>query len=338
MYATAANELRVGLFDVLLAGSEDPKGKTRTPEQQKQFLKDIGDLVSTWTGMSRMKSVRGIDKILWAPSMLKAAAKIITMTPLWTAKSWAARKVVLKQYTKLLTSLALIYGVASFFGQNVNWHPTSDDFGALRIGKKHTINPLSYVKPMIVFMARMLSGQKTLSTGEVINLRSKYLPFATEAERLRPVVTQRGTVMGTLGRFIQTKLHPWLGQLLGPITGLNFKGQEWTPTGALKEMTIPMTPRQITALFDKEDPLTAFALSPAVFFGARINEDYVSDIEQVTPETTALKDENNALKALQPAKEKQPPPTQEEQQRKLRKANFNLKYRTHVQKPQQPQR
>jgi hypothetical protein len=271
-YATFLNRIRADMFDKLLANSKDPKDLN--PEKIKAIAAGVNEM----TGRGDVgRHAETMALAFWAPRFMKSSFDVLTLKPLRSGTP-EARMIFAKQYAKILASLGIIYAVASLFRRKdeddkIEWNPTSSKFGAIKFGN-YTVNPIGFVRPMLVFLARSIAGTQKTETGTV-KLREHGLPFASAKVKAQKV-PYGGGYGQTFFRFLQSKAHPTTGAVLSLFTGKDFGGKEITPVGMAKDVTIPLSPRQAWDTFKTEDPDGAVVLSLLNFMGGDVKPDYTS--------------------------------------------------------------
>jgi len=276
LYATAINDMRAGFLDLLLSnsemGREIMKNPRRLNEKQRQFLLDLGEGVNALTGRGKLSGAETWARYGWAPRFVKSTFDVLSLRPIRAAKTTEAKILFAKEYARLAISLGAIYAIAAAFGCDVEWDPRSSNFGAIRLWGNYYWTPIAVVKPQLVFLARLLSGQMKVGQ-KIVNLRDMYLPFATEEERAEDV-TYGGGMSKVISRFLQSKAHPTVGVLLSLFTGKTFSGRDATPARMLVDSLAPLTPEQSFETFSTTDPATATAMTLMEGLGLGVNADY----------------------------------------------------------------
>ncbi len=284
LYATAINDMRAGFLDLLLSnsemGREIMKNPRRLNEKQRQFLLDLGEGVNALTGRGKLSGAETWARYGWAPRFVKSTFDVLSLRPIRAAKTTEAKILFAKEYARLAISLGAVYAIAAAFGGDdddngrpaVEWDTRSSNFGAIRLWGNYYWNPIAVVKPQLVFLARLLSGQMKVGQ-KIVNLRDMYLPFATEEERAEDV-TYGGGMSKVISRFLQSKAHPTVGVLLSLFTGKTFSGRDATPARMLVDSLAPLTPEQSIETFSTTDPATATAMTLMEGLGLGVNADY----------------------------------------------------------------
>lgn len=140
--------------------------------------------------------------------------------------------------------IAGMLGVAAAAGAVVELDPRSSDFGKMQIGTVR-IDPWAGQQQFAVLMARIISGQtKTTTTGQVMP----------------------ADAVNVLGRFIESKAHPALGQLIAVKEGKTYVGEDMTVKQYAKQW-LPLMIQDIQDLVAGTTPAMAGAIGTAAFFG-----------------------------------------------------------------------
>ena len=289
MYATAVNEMRTGWFDMLLGntitGKRILENPTNLSEADIKFLRDIAAGINQLTGrgelrfMGKKMDAKSAAYLMRAPRFLQATFDILTFKPIRGGRPFGEpinREIQMafaKEYLRIMTSLALIYALAEAFGVEIDYDPRSSQFGNIKFSKTLSWNPIAFVKPTLVFMAKILSGQQKVKN-EILNLRSIWLPVATEGERRRKVPFGRDA-MDVMTRFGQGKAHPAVSAfILSPVTGEDYMGNEYNLLSMLKDAFVPIGPVQMTELMMSDEKAIAAIAAVLNFHGFRIQQDF----------------------------------------------------------------
>jgi hypothetical protein len=275
-YATFLNVLRADVFDQMLANSRDPS------DVSEAKVKALADGINTMSGKGELRFFgKKVDAetaahFFWAPRFFMSSLDILTFRPLRTGTA-ETRIAFAKTYARAAVSTALIYTLAGLFrgddDEPIEWDMRSSDFGAMPFGN-HKVGLLGFVRPLLTFTARVLSGQSK-SGGEVRNLRASALPLASDAQKIAGV--PYGSGMGnTVGRFLQSKAHPTWGVLLSAITGKDFGGGDITVAGVVQDLTMPLALRESLQAVAIDDPDAAAVATILTMFGVSVGPDYQS--------------------------------------------------------------
>jgi len=288
-FATAANEIRGGFTRLLLEDTKTGREILANPhnltKKQQAFLEDIGWGVNVLTGRGHVSNAQGFSRWFGAPRWFKAVLSEVLHLPILRPLARGDTEAAVafaKQYARVYTTLAAIYGIYYLFrggddDDKVVWDLRSSKFGAMRLGKNFYWNPLQTVSPLLRFMARVISGQKVNSAGKVVNLRQSWLPFATDEERKNKVPYREGQVEDAFN-FVRTKLHPGLNAIGGGITGQDFQGNETPRLFLLLGAFSPITFGKAYEAYSVTGVAEATAVTLSEFFGVDTRPDY-KDVE-----------------------------------------------------------
>jgi hypothetical protein len=181
--------------------------------------------------------------------------------PIWTSKTGKAREYIAKQYMKNIAIMGSIYGAAEMAGVEIEYDPRSSKFGEIKVGNVQ-VNPLNYLKPWIVFLAR-LPGKTKNYKGEIENLRWR----SDEKSRYKGYDS-------LLMDFMRTKLAPSAGVTHDVAAGKQFGKNEEADMMYVAESLLPLTLRQMPELYDATDPISGTLWNVANIHGLPVRETY----------------------------------------------------------------
>lgn len=236
------NLLRADLADVAL--NAYGQGTTLSPKT----LKMLGNAVNIWTGrgaFGRAESVRGaLNHVFLAPGWVWSRFQILyghTMLEAAINKDPVALKLAAKHYLRWAAGMATLYGLMSFLGDEPpEADPRSSKFGMVKIGSKLYDFSAATISPL-VFLSRMVTGQRLTNNGEVIQLRHQ--DGSTEKKKFGAKSTA-----DLAFKFAQGKLAPVPGYLLDVSAGEDIMGRPANWATAFLNRTLPLTPRQMTQI------------------------------------------------------------------------------------------
>jgi hypothetical protein len=170
----------------------------------------------------------------------------------------------------------LIYGTAALMKRKddkIEWNPTSSDFGAIHIGS-HSFNPIGFVKPLLTFMARTITGE--MKTKDGIKKISPWGGMLTDNKKVQDSkIPYGGDYNQTLWRFLQSKSHPTVGTILSIFSGKNFAGDPITSRSGLWDLTpVPLSIKQTPEIIRTEDVDTASAYILLNYLGWGVQQDF----------------------------------------------------------------
>lgn len=160
------------------------KGGTLSGRQGEVAMRDIANVINVMTGRGNLglpkrdKRTGDITKVdplgaispeinMALFSARKLSADISTMNPQWYIKqSPFARRMALKQMIGSAGMTAGILKVAEMSGNEIEWNPTSSNFGKIHIGNRW-IDITGGKASMFTFLARTLSGQIKGGEGDI---------------------------------------------------------------------------------------------------------------------------------------------------------------------------
>jgi hypothetical protein len=276
-YASLLNNVRADFFDMLLANTKNPKD-TNTAK-----IKALASGVNILTGrgeLSKKINAETAAHFVFAPRFLQSAFDVLTGKPL--RKGTTETKLLFaKEYLRAAGTMAGIYLIASMFlddDDKIDWDTRSSAFGAIPIpGTNQKINPLGYVRTMLVFLARLFTGVE--KSGEKYSKLRKFGTIAPGTAKER-VPFGRGFEQ-TVWNFLQTKAHPGIGAAM-TAGGMRDSGGKdidtWKEAGkAIGSLAVPLSVRQAYQLIMMEDPGAAATLSLLSTLGVDVSPDYQSE-------------------------------------------------------------
>lgn len=250
MYVTMANIARSNLF------KEMYKNNFSGREPSKLELEWLGKYVNEATGRGTIKgmeqSLNSAGNILWAPKLYLSRFQLALGHSMWGGTA-ATRIAIAKEYARALTSLGIIYTMASLAGAQLEFDPRSSDFGKIIMGKTR-IDPLAGISQATVLMARMMSREKKTLSGKIVPLAGDYVPYKGD------------TIWSTAGRFLQSKLTPVLGMAGAYWEGKDFVGKPKGWETVLQDIA-PLSFGDIYQAMTEEGVPAGTALSMLSLFG-----------------------------------------------------------------------
>lgn len=266
-YVSFLNTLRADVFDLLSADL------SRTGEVTLDEAKIVANYVNVITGRGSLGKAEMAAPffvhVLFAPKFVWSRFQFLAGQPLWTMHgkgSYRVRKLVAKEYARILRGYGVFYGLMALAGAalwkdddedklKLCFDPRSSDFGKVRVGNT-TIDPLAGLAQSTVLLNRI----------------SPKIPGTPLGEKM----TQHGQVkdaglLSEMGRFLQTKLSPWLGTAIEMREGQNVVGEKTTAAESLSHMAIPLSLRDIYEVMKDQGATKGTALSMVAVLGAGMN-------------------------------------------------------------------
>jgi hypothetical protein len=248
-YITFLNVMRAEVFDAMVRAHTKYRHGEMTEEQGKV----IANFVNVFSGRGAMKfkilkqASVAMAHVFFAPRFVVSRFQALTLQPLLLGGKYkgssTARALILIEYARTLGGIALFYGVINMLSRvwpdddkrnkpRVEWDPRSSDFGKVRMGNTR-IDPLGGLSQATVLLSRLGSGKIKKVSGEVVAIRGKNKPYGgTSASDL-------------LGKFMWTKLSPWLGTSVNIAVGQDPVGNPVTWDSVAQSALIPMSVRDI---------------------------------------------------------------------------------------------
>jgi hypothetical protein len=242
-YITFLNGIRFRLFKHFV--SNLGKGGQVTLDEAKV----LAMFINVSTGRSKlgpaMKWAESLNMVFFAPRYVLSRFQYLTL-PFWLMAnknvSGRVKKTIAMEYARHAVGVASFLTLAVALGSlmagddeeapTVELDPRSSDFMKLKIGETR-IDPMSGFSQVITFISRVVSGQKKTSSGEIVDLRGPGVKYGQD------------DTADVIANFVRTKLAPIPGAAVDIVSGKNVVGQEVTPIGAVANMFVPLSLREI---------------------------------------------------------------------------------------------
>jgi len=257
-FTSYLNLIRADLFDRMHKSAFGDR-KATTEE-----LKAIADYVNTATGRGTYRgyehSLQGLGTFFWAPKLVLSRFQMLLGKGLMPGGGRTAetRKAVAKEYTRILTGLAVVYAVSDIVGAEIETDPRSSDFGKIRVGNTR-IDVLAGVSQATVFLSRLITGEtKSVKTGAVKPIRGDAVPYG-------------GTdTWDVISNFMRTKLTPVLGFSVNLLQGKNIVGEKVDLYDIPSETVVPLSFTDIYDAMEEQGVPAGAALGILGLFGIGI--------------------------------------------------------------------
>lgn len=269
-YITYLNKLRADSFDAM-AATLGKNGRVTT-EQARILSNYINVATGRGTIMLADQAAAGLNAVFFAPRFVASRFQMIVGQPLYygllrgeaplTGKgALAARALVASEYARILTGVAVVYGLGVAAGADLETDPRSSDFGKLRFGNTR-IDLLAGVGQMTVLVAKLKTGEKkSLRTGRIIPLvppPGGKLKYGSE------------DLDDTLVKFARYKLAPAPGLAWDYLSGTDAIGNPTTASSLATKALIPISLSDIYATMQEQGVPKGTAIGVLSVFGAGV--------------------------------------------------------------------
>jgi hypothetical protein len=189
----------------------------------------LGHMINAMTGrgdIGRLASIsEGINNTFFSLRFLKANVDTLLDPFKLNKRSAFVRRQAGKNLAMIVSSIAGTLALADALGADVEKDPRSSDFGKFRIGNT-TFDVTGGMGSLATLAARMLTASsKSSSTGDIRELSTD---FGAQS------------VSDTFFNFASNKLSPVASIIKQMFDRTAFGGEELTPTGVLRDITVPL--------------------------------------------------------------------------------------------------
>lgn len=183
-YVTFLNKLRADSFDAMA------RALGRDSELTPTEVNAIANFVNVATGRGSLgmkeNALVGLNTVFFAPRYVASRFQLLAGQPMYRG-SLRTRTLVAKEYGRLLTGLAIVYGLAKMSGAEVETDPRSADFGKIRFGNTR-VDPLFGLAQSTTFLSRMIGGKTKKLSGQIAPAKSTDVAGAFLRNKLTPVL------------------------------------------------------------------------------------------------------------------------------------------------------
>lgn len=251
-YSSFLNMQRVDSF-IKTARVMEMQGKTI--ETHPKEFKELANYINSATGRGDLGALEGGAKFLastmFSPRFLAARVRLLTnlINPYWWKDTPMNVKVMyFKDMTKIAAAVSAIAGLALYAGYDVEDDPRSSDFMKIRIGDTR-IDLLQGFGQIIVFIARLITGQSKNKYGKVKDVSRLY----------------------TIWRFLRSKFAPIVSISTNLLDEKDYLGEEYTYKDVPSEV-IPLSAREIVKNWgDEEELKRTVQFLPFTILGGRVS-------------------------------------------------------------------
>jgi hypothetical protein len=270
------NQLRTSIFDKT---AREWEGTSKTDEDYKQLARIVN--MATGRGNITNKKIEGILPYLnvafFSPRYVASRFEVLGELGLATKEALTkgqsispARKILAKQAISFLGAGLGVMVLASMIpGVDVEKDPRSSDWGKIKFGRSRADVWAGFQQPLRT-LAQFVMGE-----GKSINSKELYTKNRLE----------------TVGRFIQSKLSPVVGQAIEIATGKDFLGQplpkfenKGEMAGYMISKIAPLIIQDMVEAANTHGPLSALVTGAGAFHGigmqtfGRTTQDNLTDL------------------------------------------------------------
>jgi hypothetical protein len=279
-YTLFLNNLRAGLYDTMSASLSSTEGALTAAQE-----KEISNFINKMTGSGNLggrgqKASEYLNIFFFAPKFVASRFQMITgavkaagdvATGFQFAKeNKAVRKLIAKEYGKILTGIAVMYALyAAFRGDDepIETDPRSSKFGKIPMGNGTYVDPLAGLSQVTVFL-------NTLLTGEVKNKKGNIRSVWADDDGSNEFGKGDGAFFT---RFVRSKMSPVAGLFYDRFVTHKFvDGKPFAYKDAVLNLATPMTYGDIYDAMRAQGVPKGTALSILALFGEGVNT-YESD-------------------------------------------------------------
>lgn len=164
-FITFLNTAKAGLLDHLL----EVNFRDRPPTEVELLV--IGNAINVATGRGKLNPAlaKAASEVMWSPKLFASRVQALIGQPLWgggpLAGSGRARKIVAKEYARVIISGTALYGISRYFDDDNQEKLTSSDFGKIERGDTRIDLWEGFQQP-VVLGARLATGESTSIAGK----------------------------------------------------------------------------------------------------------------------------------------------------------------------------
>lgn len=254
-FTGSINKMRIDLFQ---RGVELLEREGKFVDTHKKAYQDLATYVNAATGRGPMPGELGnvgstLSSIFFAPRLVTSRVYLLTLGPLWNTNN-VVRKMYLRDLVSFISFGLSVAGAAVALGADVDDDPTSVDFGMIRVGDRR-YDIWGGISQYARFVARIVSGKMTSSTGRVTELNSSDWGSMSRLD--------------LLGRFGRSKLAPTTSLLFSALDGQNYMGEAFDWQQELINMSYPLVIQDIKEAWvdQNEGVKSLYTVGAPAFFG-----------------------------------------------------------------------
>jgi hypothetical protein len=260
-YTTFLNKLRADSFDQMLK-SLGNGGKVTDAE-----LQAIGNFINVSTGRGNANLGTWGSLMFFAPKYTSSRFELILGMPLFKAGRTTprVRKMIEREYVRSLIGIGVVLELGHLAGADIETDPRSTDFLKMKFGNTR-VDPLAGLSQVSTLLARVVTGTAKDSEGDFYALRDN--PWALPGETSE---YGKSDVTSVIGRFLRTKLSPFVGSSLDIKQGRDVVGNEVGLMDLPTKTLIPLSMKDIYQAMVEQGVAKGSALSLLALFGMGMN-------------------------------------------------------------------
>lgn len=262
-YMVGLNMVRITYFNYLVENLG--RGGTVTEEEAKH----LAYWVNRATGRGSLANFgdTGGTTVFFAPRWVQSRFSVLSGYPVWSAPTRRLKKQIALEYGRSMlgftTLLAIISGAFALDGDEedkptVSFDPKSTDFMKIKVGETRIDMTAAMASP-IVFLTRVLGGEKTTQSGDVVPLRGEDVPYGGD------------DVWDIINRFLRSKLAPPVAASINLAVGENVVGEESTAAGEFAGLFMPLSLSDTLAAMEAQGIPKGSAITLLSIIGAASN-------------------------------------------------------------------
>lgn len=234
------NKLRFDMFRAM----RDVGGLTAAQDRQ------VAQFVNQATGRGGLGKLEPaavvLGRTMFSPRYFASRLQLLVGHSLWGGDA-VTRRIIAKEYARALIGLGVYYSALKLSLGDDDKHkatigtdPRSSDFGKVKIGNTR-LDPLAGLAQLIVFSARMASGEKKTTKGQVVPIRGKHVPYGGDK------------ATDVAANFARSKLHPVPGAIANLFDGTDLAGNPADITNQAANLSAPLTYMDIYQALQEQD-------------------------------------------------------------------------------------
>lgn len=245
-YVSYLNSIRATAFD---STAESMIRAGLDPKKDADAFRALGRYVNSASGRGDLGALEpaaeGLAQVFFSPRLVKSRADFVDPR-WWGSLTPAVRKVAARDVAGLTAATVGVMATATAAGADVEWDPTSGDFGKARFGKTRVDLIPAGAGPWVRFAFQQFGGEKN---GEKMDGPGRIASASRRAE---------------------ATLSPAASLLLEAVRGTTFDGREFTWTDAAAQRLVPLVAQDVAAAMREHGALSGLLVASPAFVGAGV--------------------------------------------------------------------